>query len=827
MSAQFKALTIQNGTSRRILDNSSLEVGLGVNSATGQDLTVHAADFGLGTGTGQQLLITGSAGGTVAGNGGVVDIHGGSSTSGQGGNAWLHGGDSAAGNGGGIAIYGGNGLGGGSAGGDVFVDVGTGAATTGSIYIGSDGAACPVYLGSGASGSIVDVQDFGFNNLTNSLFHVGAAEMLFNSRQNHSIRVASSVAGVGMGLTLTSGDGVGAPGGDINIATGTSDTTTTGGLFIGSRFSAAADTGVVRILSGNGVTGSGQITIAAGTTSGAASIGGSLIMHAGKSNGSGGTGGSVFIEAGGSSTLNQWGKISIGTGYPADSDDWTSVVFIGNGQNLPNQRNTVNIHDGSNTVDALFLVGASAMTFNNQHNHFVNVAGASSGAGKALTVKAGAGATTGNGGSTFIEGGNSAVGAIANAAGSVFINGGAPGGTTSGSGGSVSITAHDALGQGVPGFIELQAGNAIAKQDGGYIGITAGDTASFQQSGGNIDLYAGNCTASTTTSTGLGGTINIVAGGSGASNGGDIAITAGNGIAPFGANGGTVFIDAGNRAGETHVCGDVLVGTSTTTENIVLNSQTQTSLQHSNSDVIHIKTNSPAFDFATYPSLAEIETASILRCVSGGMIDLPAGFGINAGGIGSSVGYTVYANPLPNPGPNGQVTAANLNTLTAGPASDASTLHYHSSAPGALVEYLATTAEVPMVGSPVVGVLGLDGVNTVQLADANGGAARQGCVGLANTTTAATGQPIAISGILPVPYATFDAASSGFLAAGKTVYVSEQGTTLTAGYLTVVAPNTPIAASSVQKVGMIVSINTVTNIANVLLQIGDLTLLIP
>jgi hypothetical protein len=50
MSAQLKALTIQSGTSRRILDTSSLEVGLGINSAAGQDLTVKAANFGAGAG---------------------------------------------------------------------------------------------------------------------------------------------------------------------------------------------------------------------------------------------------------------------------------------------------------------------------------------------------------------------------------------------------------------------------------------------------------------------------------------------------------------------------------------------------------------------------------------------------------------------------------------------------------------------------------------------------------------------------------------------------------------------------------------------------------
>ena len=92
MSAQFKALTIQSGTTRRILDASSLEVGAGINSAAGQSLTilssakVNIAGFnismtaGLGDAlfSGGQVAVKGGAGGdstgaaSTAGNGGPV-----------------------------------------------------------------------------------------------------------------------------------------------------------------------------------------------------------------------------------------------------------------------------------------------------------------------------------------------------------------------------------------------------------------------------------------------------------------------------------------------------------------------------------------------------------------------------------------------------------------------------------------------------------------------------------------------------------------------------------------------------------------------------------
>lgn len=634
MSAQLKALTIQNGTTRRILDASSLEVGLGVNSAAGQDLTVKAADFGAGTGVGQLLHIIGGFGGATSGNGGFVDIGGGTATSGRGGGVYLHGGDSATGAGGAASLYGGNGT---TNGGDVNVNVGTGAAT-GNILIGSSGAACPIYLGYSTAGSIVDVQDFAANAAPDALFHVGAFAMSFNGLQNHEINVAAPT--------------------------------------------------------------------------------------------------------------------------PAAT------------------------------------------------------------AGKTLTVKAGPSTTTGTGGTLYLHGGAApGTGAIGNTGGDVEIQGGLASGSIGAGGGSVRVLGADATGNRPPGNVNVTGGNAVAKNGGGYVHITAGDTATYHQNGGAINLHAGSCTATTTSDVGIGGPINIVAGNSGANNGGSIAITAGNGVAPFGANGGSVFIDAGNRAGEIYVCGDVLIGSNTTTQNVYVNSLTTTYLQQAGSNAVEIKANS-YFDSGSYPYLAEVESGAVLRCANGGLIDLPPNFGINAGGIGNTTGYTAYANPGVGAG-FGQVTATNLNTLTAGPASDASTLHYHSSAPGALVEYLATTTETVKVGTPVVAVTGVSGVNTVQNADANGGSTREGCVGLAVAAGApAAAQNIAIAGILPVPYGagqSFDAASTALLVvAGATAYVSE-----TVGLLTVVAPNA--GPSSVQKVGMIISVDG-TN-ANLLLQIGDLTLL--
>jgi hypothetical protein len=72
-------------------------------------------------------------------------------------------------------------------------------------------------------------------------------------------------------------------------------------------------------------------------------------------------------------------------------------------------------------------------------------------------------------------------------------------------------------------------------------------------------------------------------------------------------------------------------------------------------------------------TLVTIANGVLFETVGSGMINLPQNFEIN--GVG-----TFYANPG-----TGQVTSFNLNTLTAGPASNADALHTHSTLSGGLV----------------------------------------------------------------------------------------------------------------------------------------------
>jgi hypothetical protein len=127
----------------------------------------------------------------------------------------------------------------------------------------------------------------------------------------------------------------------------------------------------------------------------------------------------------------------------------------------------------------------------------------SGGNGAALSLRAGTGDTTNNGGNITLQSGN--------------------GGATSGNSGTVSINSGTVV-DGSPGGIFLTGRNAVGtSRAGGQISGSAGNSTNAIQ-GGNVLWTAGNGGA-----TGAGGTVSLVAGNGGATSGaaGSIVLTGG------------------------------------------------------------------------------------------------------------------------------------------------------------------------------------------------------------------------------------------------------------------------------------------------------------
>lgn len=207
-----------------------------------------------------------------------------------------------------------------------------------------------------------------------------------------------------------------------------------------------------------------------------------------------------------------------------------------------------------------------------------------------------------------------------------------------------------------------------------------------------------------------------------------------------------------------------------------------------------------------------VQNGITLTTTGTGMIDLPQNFEIN------NVA-TVYATPG-----SGQVTAANLNTLTAGAASDASTLHTHSTIPGAVPTVAVTAAEA--IGKGMAVGMAYDGVSAEKAYKATmtsvGGVpvVKANVVGLAPAAYGAGAATVAVAGEITADDASWVGGTRPAPNAdeGKPVYVST-----TAGLLTLTAPSA--SGDVVQKVGVVSFCAPAggggNNLTRIIIQIGD------
>ena len=140
------------------------------------------------------------------------------------------------------------------------------------------------------------------------------------------------------------------------------------------------------------------------------------------------------------------------------------------------------------------------------------------------------------------------------------------------------------------------------------------------------------------------------------------------------------------------------------------------------------------------------------------------------------------------------VTSANLNTLTAGPASDASALHTHPGIPTAL----SFTSGAAISTGALVALQNVAGAPRLFHADANGAAPLNTAYLVATSSAGAAGISVTVAANgdqVDVPDAVWDAVPA-VTDVGSPVYLSE-----TAGNWTLTAPST--SGSTVQSVGYV------------------------
>jgi hypothetical protein len=200
-----------------------------------------------------------------------------------------------------------------------------------------------------------------------------------------------------------------------------------------------------------------------------------------------------------------------------------------------------------------------------------------------------------------------------------------------------------------------------------------------------------------------------------------------------------------------------------------------------------------------------IQTGATLTTTGTGMINLPQNFEVN------SIA-TAYATPG-----TGQVTATNLNTLTAGPASDASSLHTHTGLTASSLSFTATSGSALVVGD-LVSVENVAGSPEVFPSNAAGITQLQNCIGMCNTATGAAGNPVSVvtNGDVAVPDAVWDTVPL-VTDVGQRAYVSET----TAGHWTLTPPSA--TGSAILRVGIVTTGGS--GAVKVSIQIGDPTIL--
>ncbi len=369
---------------------------------------------------------------------------------------------------------------------------------------------------------------------------------------------------VGNGVSLT---GQNASGGSVTISAGSTqdDNASSGSMSISAGSAAGTNSsgGSVSISAGGGYT-SGNASLSA--PGGGPGGGGNVSVSAGRgvsvTAGDGGSGGTILIESKGTpDTIT----LQRNPGTPTTSVILDDTYFTVNAVLLPSSgigdnTSNVNIETQSGSLGgngtSLYItpnlgiileIGNTIKVDPDGTNNWIYGDDATVAAtpGEPLTLRGGAGNTTGAGGELRLRGGaGGATGAGANA----VIAGGA-GGATSGAAGGVSLAGGTPV-DGGGGDILLLASNGVGtNRAGGGVSLEAGDSTGSGTAGGVTVLggTGGN-------SNGAGGSVSVQGGSGGATNGvgGVLNLNGGDG-AGSGAGGATTI--RGGQAGATGVGG--------------------------------------------------------------------------------------------------------------------------------------------------------------------------------------------------------------------------------------------------------------------------------
>lgn len=351
-----------------------------------------------------------------------------------------------------------------------------------------------------------------------------------------------------------------------------------------------------------------------------------------------------------------------------------------------------------------------------------------------------------------------------------------------------TIVLGDAATDGVTFNARVQTDLHFQKEVNHIIDVDASTTATV--AGGALSLTSG-----VGNTTGGGGDVRLDAGSGGTDGkGGNITIEAGAGRGTK--NGGTLYIKAGQATPGTGVGGSIYMtaGAGAVTKGDIF--------------IASSVTNGVAFGgVTTSASHVTIDAGWELDTNSTGNIDLPN----NASARFKIEGVNVSAN----------VTAANLGTLTAGPTSDASALHTHTTGgSGTSVDVVAVAKEALVVGQPVM-FYNDAGTAKVRLSDANV-AGRKDCVGLCSLAAGADTNPtsIRVAGEIGT---TIGGAGNVYWDTdpvvgdvGKRVYIS-----LTQGKLTWDVSGFTTVGDLTLRVGWISRVDVPNNKAYVVLGIGE------
>jgi hypothetical protein len=314
--------------------------------------------------------------------------------------------------------------------------------------------------------------------------------------------------------------------------------------------------------------------------------------------------------------------------------------------------------------------------------------------------------------------------------------------------------------------------------------------------GGNLTVAGGNGNG-----TGGGGNLSLDAG-TGTPNG-NVNVGATNAVGIVIGHSGSTTTVTGNLTqltGAVSLTGNAASTFTTTAGLLSLGGAGGTDLSSGGNAALNISNVGPVVTLA-------VPTGATLGTTGTGMINLPQNFEISG-----------TATAFSTPG-TGQVTATNLNTLTAGPASDASSLHTHTGLTASQLSFTSTAGVGGVTLGQLVAIENNAGVPGVIPANAAGPLSTlQNAIGMAAGTAAASA-PVSVitNGDISVPDAFWDGGAPAVTTVGERVYASD----VTAGNWTLTPTST--SGSTIIRVGIVTQGGA--GAVKVSLQIGDGTVL--